>query len=75
MKSKFIMSEEKRKACITLIQNYFYKEREEDLGELAAGMILDFFMDKLAPEFYNLGVEDSYKYINDRIEDILGLCK
>lgn len=68
------LSDDKRKSMISSIQTYFAKERDEDLGDLAAALILDFFMEKLAPEIYNQGVEDSYKFISDRIEDILGLC-
>lgn len=75
MKNKFNLSDEKRKACIAMIQEYFLKEREEDLGYLAADLILSFFLDKLAPEFYNQGIDDAYKYINERVEDILGLYK
>ncbi|WP_409193629.1 DUF2164 family protein [Clostridium perfringens] len=57
------------------MKTYFYEERDEELGDLASNMILDFFMDKLAVEFYNQGIEDSYKYIIDRAEDLLGIQK
>lgn len=72
---KFEVSKEKRDHMIGLIQSYFYKERDEELGELAATLILDFFIDKLATEFYNQGVEDCYKYMNEKLEDLLGLQK
>jgi uncharacterized protein (DUF2164 family) len=75
MKKTFDISKEKREALKNEIKTYFYEERDEELGDLAAGMILDFFMDKLAIEFYNLGIEDSYKYIIDRAEDLLGIQK
>jgi uncharacterized protein (DUF2164 family) len=45
------------------------------LGELASSLILDFIIDELAPEFYNQGVEDSYTYMNDKLEDLLGIKK
>lgn len=75
MKSKFNLSDEKKKACILQIQEYFLRERDEDLGYLAADLILNFFLDKLAPEFYNQGIDDAYKYMSDRVEDILSLYK
>lgn len=74
-KSKFKLSKEKRDHMISEIKQYFLNERDEDLGELAAGLILDFFLDKLAPEIYNQGVFDSYKFMGDRIEDLLGIQK
>ncbi|HBC92109.1 MAG TPA: DUF2164 domain-containing protein [Pelotomaculum sp.] len=64
MEYKIKLSKEKRQYMISLIKAYFLEERDETLGDLAAGIILDFFIDKLAPEFYNQGVYDSYKYMN-----------
>ncbi|ATW28278.1 hypothetical protein DCMF_01085 [Candidatus Formimonas warabiya] len=57
------------------IKTYFLKEKDEDLGDLAAGLILDFFLEKLAPHAYNQGVYDSYKYMSERTEDLLGILK
>ena len=69
------VSKEKRNHMISSIQNYFCIERNEDLGDLAASLVLDYIIDNLAPEFYNQGVYDSYKYMNDSIEELLGIVK
>jgi uncharacterized protein (DUF2164 family) len=58
---------------ISEIRSYFAKERDIDLGDLAAALILDFFVEKLAMEFYNEGVADSYQYMSNSIEDMLGI--
>jgi len=60
---------------IAEIKNYFSKEREEEIGDLASGMILDFIMEKLAPAFYNQGVSDSSNYMRDASEDLLSIQK
>ncbi|HCX63368.1 MAG TPA: DUF2164 domain-containing protein [Clostridiales bacterium] len=73
--NKIKLTNEKREYMISAIKNYFSKERDEDLGDLASGMILDFFIDELATEFYNQGVYDSYVYMNDRCEDLLSIQK
>ncbi|MDD3364664.1 MAG: DUF2164 domain-containing protein [Syntrophomonas sp.] len=73
MSGKIVISKENRKAMIDLIKKYFLKERDEDLGDLSATMILDFFTKELAPEFYNQGVYDSYAYMNDKMEDLFAL--
>jgi uncharacterized protein (DUF2164 family) len=75
MKNKFRLSKEKRDEMISAIKHYFLNERDEDLGDLAAGLILEFFLEKLAPEIYNQGVFDSYKFMGDKIEDLLGIQK
>jgi uncharacterized protein (DUF2164 family) len=72
---KIKLSNEKRQDMLLEIKNYFLNEREEELGDLAANLILNFIIEKLALEFYNQGVYDSYKYMNDRIEDLLSIQK
>lgn len=74
-KSKINLSNEKRQDMMLEIKSYFLSEREEELGDLAANLILNFIIDKLGPEFYNQGVYDSYKYMNDRVEDLLSIQK
>jgi uncharacterized protein (DUF2164 family) len=75
MNAKFSLSKEKRDEMVKEIKEYFLRERDEDLGDLSSRLILDFFMDKIAPEFYNQGVYDSYRYANEKIEDLLALQK
>jgi uncharacterized protein (DUF2164 family) len=72
---KIKMSKEKRKDMISAIKNYFQNERGEQLGDLASSLILDFIIEDLAPEFYNEGVFDSYKHMNNRIEELLEIQK
>lgn len=69
------LTKEKREDLIREIRHYFWNEREEEMGELAASLMLDFIQEKLAPEFYNQGVYDSYKYMTERVEDILSIQK
>lgn len=69
------ISRERKDEMITQIRNYFSKERDEDIGDLAAGMVLDFIVEELAPEFYNQGVEDSQRYMQDAALDLLSIQK
>ncbi|WP_035290973.1 DUF2164 domain-containing protein [Clostridium sp. KNHs214] len=75
MSNNIKLSKEKREKMISSIKEYFFNERDEELGDLAAGLILDFFIEELSMEFYNQGVYDSYKYMNDRIDDLLEIQK
>lgn len=74
-KNPIKIKKEVREDMISSIKNYFEKERDEELGDLAAGLILDFIIDELAPEFYNQGVYDSYQFMNVRCEDLLSILK
>jgi uncharacterized protein (DUF2164 family) len=71
--SRIKLSKEDRDTMIALIKEYFLNERELDLGDLAASLILDFFVEELAATFYNQGVYDAYRSLNERIEDLLAL--
>lgn len=74
-KDKIKISKEKRVDMISDLKEYFYTERDEELGDLAAGLLLNFIIDKLGVEIYNQGVYDSFKYMNDRCEDLLSIQK
>mgnify|MGYP001201200246 CR=1 FL=1 len=67
------LSKERKAEMIAEIKAYFLTEREEEIGDLAAGMVLDFIIEKLAPEFYNLGVDNAYRYMKESAEDMLGI--
>lgn len=75
MEKNMKLSKEKKDGMIAEIITYFRREREEEIGELGAVLFLNFIVEKLAPEFYNLGVYDAHKYMLDRVEDLLGIQK
>jgi uncharacterized protein (DUF2164 family) len=74
-KRKYELTKEKRNEMIEKIKEYYYNEREEEIGDLAASLLLNFIIDELADDFYNQGVNDCYKYFSDRTEDVLGLLR
>ena len=74
-KDKISLTKEKREDMISSIKEYFYTEQGEELGDLASSKILNFIIDELSLEFYNQGVNDSYKYMNKSIDDLLSIQK
>ncbi len=73
--NKIKLDKEKRSDMIKALQAYYLKERDEKLGDLAAGLLLDFITEELGPEYYNIGVMDSYKFMQDKAEDLLSIQK
>ena len=69
------VTKDQRDDMIAAIKHYFLKSREEEIGDLQAGLMMDFIVEELAPEFYNQGVSDSYTYMKDTIEDLLSIRK
>lgn len=50
---------EKRADILHKLQAYFREERDEELGDLAANLLLDFIEREIGPIFYNQGVKDA----------------
>ncbi|PAV30941.1 hypothetical protein CIL05_04295 [Virgibacillus profundi] len=75
MKPKFELTKEQKDEMIGSIKGYFEKERDEEIGDLAAMLMLEFFMEELAPMFYNIGVADSHAYLHEKLEDIFEIQK
>ncbi len=72
-KDRIKLTKEKKEDMITAIKHYYLNERDEEIGDLASNLMLGFIMEELAPEFYNQGVLDSYKFISERSEDLLSI--
>jgi len=70
---RIAIKDDRKKAMISQIKKFFMEERDEDLGDLGAQLILDFFLEKIAPDIYNQGLEDAHLYISEKLEDMYGL--
>ncbi|GAB3068980.1 DUF2164 domain-containing protein [Virgibacillus ainsalahensis] len=75
MKPKFELTKEQKDDMTGAIKGYFEKERDEMIGDLAAVLLLEFFMEELAPMFYNLGVEDSHRFMAEKLDDLFEIQK
>ena len=53
---------DERRRIISEIQYFYHQERDEEIGELAAGTILDFFALLIGPYYYNAGIKDAVKH-------------
>ncbi len=72
-KNKLQLTKEQKENMTYQIKAYFSNERDEEIGDLGASMLLDFFIEEFAYEFYNKGIDDAYVYMLDKCEDILSL--
>ncbi|MFA6989367.1 MAG: DUF2164 domain-containing protein [Candidatus Gastranaerophilaceae bacterium] len=74
-KNQLKLSKEKKEYMISEIKTYFLRERQEEIGDLASILILDFIIEKLAPEFFNQGIAEAHKYMTERLEDLYSIQK
>jgi uncharacterized protein (DUF2164 family) len=63
-----ILSEEDRDKFIKKIISYFHDERNEEIGVVAAGNILDFFIENAGKEIYNKAIEDSKEQLKKQLD-------
>jgi len=73
MKNKLKLTKETKEKAIEDIKNFFLNERNEEIGNLASSILLDFIIEKIASAFYNQGLEDAISFMKERVEDMYGL--
>jgi uncharacterized protein (DUF2164 family) len=64
------ISEESRKEAIASLQQYFRESLPEEIGNVAAGAQLNFFLEEIAPVVYNKAVTDVQQRLQARIVDL-----
>lgn len=70
MKKKVNLSKDLKTQIISEIKRYFLEERDEDIGDLAAALMLDFIIQHIGPAFYNQGIKDSIMFMNEKVDDM-----
>jgi len=66
------ISKEARAEAVASIQRYFEENLPERIGTLPAGMLLDFFLQEVAPVVYNKAIVDAQGRLQQRILDLSG---
>ncbi|WLD94238.1 DUF2164 domain-containing protein [Alkalihalobacillus sp. AL-G] len=61
---------EDRDQLVRSIQAYFLDERGEEIGDLAAGLLLDFFIKEMGPYVYNQGVRDAKDVLQQKVMNL-----
>jgi len=60
--------------AIQSLKKYFSTEVGEEIGDLRAKLLLDYFLKELAPLAYNRGVQDGEEFLRKRLEDLPATC-
>ena len=59
---------------IPSLQKYFREELDQELSEMKARFLLEYFQKEIAPLAYNKGVKDAEQYFRTKTEDLTGIC-
>jgi uncharacterized protein (DUF2164 family) len=65
-------SKQARADSIASIKRYFEENMSEPIGDLPAGLLLNFFIEEIGPAIYNQAIADAQTRMGQRISDIAG---
>jgi uncharacterized protein (DUF2164 family) len=68
------LPDDARKQAIKSIKRYFEEKLESEIGDLAAMLLLDFFLEEMAPSVYNQAIMDAQAFLQGRIADLEASC-
>lgn len=66
------LSKVQRADAVASIQRYFEENMTEPLGDLPAGMLLDFFVEEIGPVIYNKAIAEAQERMQLRVMDLTG---
>ncbi len=68
------LTKEAKKQAIQSIKKYIAENFEEEIGDLKADLLLDFFLKEIGPTIYNHAISDAQAYLQDKVVDLDGSC-
>jgi uncharacterized protein (DUF2164 family) len=66
------MPKQVRAQVIASIQRYFQENMPEPIGDLPAGLLLNFFIEEVGPVIYNQAIADAQARMQQRVSDLNG---
>jgi len=73
-KPQITISAEARARAIASIKQYVAESMDEDIGDLKAGLLLDYCLEELGPTVYNQAIADARAFFEARAADLDGVC-
>jgi uncharacterized protein (DUF2164 family) len=68
------LQEETKKQVITSIKRYFSENLDDDIGNLKADLLLDYFLREIGPTIYNQAILDAQAYFQEKTSDLDAAC-
>ncbi|MEO1938250.1 MAG: DUF2164 domain-containing protein [Sulfurimonas sp.] len=59
---------EQKEHIVYKIKHYFNKELNEEIGQFDAEFLLEFFAHEIGPYYYNQGLQDATKIIEEQTD-------
>ena len=69
------LAPETKKLLIANLQNYYSLEREEELSEFQAALLLEFILSDIGVYIYNQAIADAQKLMQQKTDELFTLEK
>ena len=66
------LDKKEREQAISSIKRYFEEELPEPIGDLPAGLLLNFFLEEIGPVIYNRAIGEAQTRMAGRVADLNG---
>jgi len=63
-------SRDQKTRIVAEIQRYFDKELDQEIGDFDAEFLLDFFSEKVGGMYYNQGLNDARRLLDEKLDTI-----
>jgi len=67
------LDKERKQRMVRAIQTYFVEKLDQEIGQLAAELLLEFFVKQVGPTIYNQAVKDAQAFLQDKLMDLDGV--
>ena len=66
------LSKQHRADAVASLQRYFEENLSEPIGEMPAGLLLNFLLEEIGPAIYNRAIADAQARIQLQLSDLTG---
>jgi uncharacterized protein (DUF2164 family) len=66
------LTDERRARMLRSIRKYFAEALDQELGDLAAERLLEFFVKELGAPVYNQAIQDARRFLLEKLDDLEG---
>jgi uncharacterized protein (DUF2164 family) len=63
-----------REQAVASIKRYFAEHLDDEIGDLKATLLLDYFLEDIAPCVYNRAILDAQAVMQENVGDLEGSC-
>ena len=66
------LTDERKAKMVVAIQSSFRENLDDEIGELGAQLLLEFFMRELGAPVYNQAIRDAHDFLEEKLVDLSG---